>query len=156
MVAPAPEAAVLFERALGLPGAEQWVFDHARVHLAFGEYLRRNRASRNARTQLLAALEAFNRLGAAPWAARAEAELAATAAHRSQAQDPDAPLLTAQELEIARLAAQGLSNREIGARLYLSHRTVSTHLYRIFPKLEITSRAALRDALTTLETTTTD
>ncbi|MGP0037557.1 MAG: ATP-binding protein [Solirubrobacteraceae bacterium] len=156
MVAPGPEAGVLFERAMGLPGAELWVFDHARVQLAFGEYLRRNRASRHARTQLLGALEAFNRLGAEPWAARAEAELAATAAHRSQAADPDAPLLTPQELEIARLAAQGLTNREIGARLYLSHRTVSTHLYRIFPKLEITSRAALRDALTTLETATTD
>lgn len=56
-------------------------------------------------------------------------------------------MLSAQELQIARLAAEGLSNREIGERLYLSHRTVGTHLYRIFPKLEITSRAQLADRL---------
>ena len=55
--------------------------------------------------------------------------------------------LTAQELEIASLAARGLTNKQIGQRLYLSHRTVSAHLYRIFPKLGITTRAALRDAL---------
>ena len=55
--------------------------------------------------------------------------------------------LTPQELQIAQLAADGLSNREIGQRLYLSHRTVSTHLYRVFPKLEITSRAELNAAL---------
>ena len=57
--------------------------------------------------------------------------------------------LTAQELQIAQLAAQGLSNREIGQRLYLSHRTISTHLYRVFPKLGITSRAELAAALAT-------
>ena len=55
--------------------------------------------------------------------------------------------LTAQELQIAQLAAQGLSNREIGQRLFLSHRTISTHLYRVFPKLGITSRAELSAAL---------
>jgi DNA-binding NarL/FixJ family response regulator len=55
--------------------------------------------------------------------------------------------LTAQELQIAELAAEGLTNREIGERLFLSHRTIGSHLYRIFPKLAITSRAQLRDAL---------
>jgi DNA-binding NarL/FixJ family response regulator len=55
--------------------------------------------------------------------------------------------LTPQELQIAQLAAEGLSNREIGERLYLSHRTVGSHLYRLFPKLGVTSRARLRDAL---------
>ncbi len=55
--------------------------------------------------------------------------------------------LTAQELQIAQLAAEGLSNREIGQRLFLSHRTISTHLYRVFPKLEITSRGELSAAL---------
>jgi DNA-binding NarL/FixJ family response regulator len=58
--------------------------------------------------------------------------------------------LTTQEYEIAELAAAGLTNRQIGEQLFLSHRTVSTHLYRIFPKLGITSRAALRDALATI------
>ena len=57
--------------------------------------------------------------------------------------------LTAQELAIARLAATGLSNREIGARLFLSHRTVGSHLYRIFPKLAVTSRVQLVEALRT-------
>jgi DNA-binding CsgD family transcriptional regulator len=55
--------------------------------------------------------------------------------------------LSPQELQIAQLAAEGLSNREIGERLYLSHRTVGSHLYRLFPKLGVTSRAQLRDAL---------
>ena len=59
--------------------------------------------------------------------------------------------LTAQELEIASLAAAGLTNKQIGERLYLSHRTVASHLYRIFPKLEIATRSALRDALSRYE-----
>jgi len=58
--------------------------------------------------------------------------------------------LTPQELEIARMAASGLTNKQIGARLYLSHRTVGAHLYQMFPKLGITTRAALRDALVAL------
>ena len=60
--------------------------------------------------------------------------------------------LTPQQLEIAQLAAEGLTNKEIGERLFLSHRTVGTHLYQLFPKLGITSRAALRDALKDLPT----
>lgn len=60
--------------------------------------------------------------------------------------------LTPQQLEIAQLAAAGLTNKQIGERLFLSHRTVGTHLYQIFPKLGITSRAALRDALKDLPT----
>src|SRR5690606_30884524 len=92
-------------------------------------------------------LDVFERLAAAPWIARAEAELAATGERRSRTGDRDAPVLTPQELEIARLAADGLSNKEIGARVQLSHRTVSTHLYRIFPTLGVTSRVQLREAL---------
>jgi DNA-binding NarL/FixJ family response regulator len=64
---------------------------------------------------------------------------------RPEVTGPEA--LSPQQLEIARLAAAGLSNKEIGERLFLSHRTVGSHLYQIFPKLGITSRAALRDAL---------
>ena len=83
------------------------------------------------------------------WGTRARQELRATGETIGQ-RTPDArDRLTAQELQIAQLAAQGLSNREIGERLFLSHRTIGSHLYRIFPKLEITSRVQLRDALAT-------
>ena len=137
-----------FERALAIPGADRWPFDLARVRLAYGERLRRARVGRGAGAQLSAAHDAFERLGALPWAGRAAAELrAAGHAPASTSADGSAELLTPQELEIASLAAAGLTNKQIGERLYLSHRTVSGHLYRIFPKLGISSRAALRDAL---------
>jgi DNA-binding NarL/FixJ family response regulator len=81
------------------------------------------------------------------WSERARRELRASG-ESSRRSDPAARYqLTAQELQIAQLAAQGLANREIGQRLYLSHRTISTHLYRMFPKLGITSRAELSAAL---------
>jgi DNA-binding CsgD family transcriptional regulator len=132
-----------FEHALSLPTAEQWPFDVARIRLAYGEWLRRARATTESRTQLRAALAAFGELGAAPWAARAERELRATGGTRM----PPGTALTPQELQIARLAASGLTNKQIAERLFLSPRTVGGHLYQIFPKLGITTRAALRDAL---------
>ena len=89
----------------------------------------------------------FDALGAPNWGDQARAELRASG-ERSRRRVPEArDQLTAQELQIAQLAADGLSNREIGQRLYLSHRTISTHLYRVFPKLGITSRAELSAAL---------
>jgi len=97
---------------------------------------------------LEAALATFRNLGADPWSARAESELRAAGLTRASASRPSAALtLTQQELQIARLAAAGLSNKQIAERLYLSPRTVSGHLYRIFPKLGVTKRSALRDAL---------
>jgi DNA-binding NarL/FixJ family response regulator len=149
MISPAAQARELFEQALAGPEAEVWAFDHTRIRLALGELLRRNRAVKLAREHLAAAVESFERIGATPWAERARIELEATAAHKPRPVGGQV-ILTPQELEIARLAAGGLTNKEIGARLYLSHRTVSAHLYRIFPKLGITSRAMLRDALTEL------
>jgi DNA-binding CsgD family transcriptional regulator len=136
-----------FEKALAVPDAELWAFDLARVQLVYGERLRRAKETAVARPQLAAALDAFERLGARPWAQRAANELRATGitVGRPKVTGPEA--LSPQQLEIARLAATGLSNKEIGERLFLSHRTVSTHLYQIFPKLGISSRAALRDAL---------
>ena len=93
-------------------------------------------------------IELFDALGAAVWSKRARQELRATG-ERIVGRTPDArERLTAQELQIAQFAAEGLSNRDIGERLFLSHRTVGGHLYRIFPKLDITGRAQLRDALT--------
>jgi DNA-binding NarL/FixJ family response regulator len=92
---------------------------------------------------LRAARETFDLLGAVPWGERARQELSASG-ERSRRRAPGAlDRLTPQELQIARLAATGLTNREIAERLYLSHRTVSTHLYRIFPKLGVTSRTEL-------------
>jgi DNA-binding CsgD family transcriptional regulator len=138
-----------FEQALAVPGASRWPFDFARVQLAYGERLRRARATTKARTHLAAALRTFEGLRAEPWAARAGAELRAAgqATARIGGHIPAPGSLTPQEREVALLAAAGMSNKQIAERLGISHRTVSAHLYQVFPKLGITSRAALRDAL---------
>lgn len=143
------DARPYFEAALSVPGSQRWEYDTARIRLAYGEWLRRTRAPSLARTQLQAAYSAFEAMGARPWAGRALAELRAAGQSPTSGDDPVAAttLLTAQEREIAELAAGGLTNRQIADRLFLSPRTVGSHLYRIFPKLGITSRAALRDAL---------
>ncbi|GIF22193.1 DNA-binding CsgD family transcriptional regulator [Actinoplanes tereljensis] len=134
-----------FEAAVAHPAAAQFPFERARVLLAQGMWLRRQRDRVAARTVLSEAAEAFERLGTEPWAARARSELRAAG---SGVLAGGADGLTAQEREIAALAAGGLSNKEIGAKLFLSPRTVGAHLYRVFPKLGISSRASLRDALT--------
>lgn len=150
LTAPDDLAPGLFDKALALPGADRFPFDLARVRLCYGERLRRARATTGSRAQLTAALEIFERLGARPWAARAAGQLRAAGRTRPEADLRERDPLTPQEREIAMLAAAGMSNKEIGQRLFLSHRTVGAHLYQIFPKLGITSRAALRDALAEL------
>ncbi len=151
VAAPDHEAIPLFAQALAIAGAGDWPFDLARVQLAYGERLRRARATTQARQQLAAALDIFRRLGARPWQARVENELRAAGLVQEtrQTRGPAAgPVpLTPQEYEVAMLAAAGLTNKQIGERLFLSHRTVAAHLYQAFPKLSVTSRAALRDAL---------
>ena len=137
----------LFEHALAIPDAGRWPVDLARVQLAYGERLRRARASVEARTQLRGAQDVFTRLGARPWAARASAELRATGEVKPHTRDAAVESLTPQERQIAMLAATGFTNKQIGERLFLSHRTVSGHLHRLFPKLGVATRAALRDAL---------
>ncbi|WP_305783688.1 LuxR C-terminal-related transcriptional regulator [Symbioplanes lichenis] len=150
LVAPRARAARSYESALALPGVNRLPYDRARIQLAYGEHLRRVRATNEARRHLRTALTAFQDLGAQPWAARAKAELRA-AGDRDTAAEPDDPAaLTPQELAIIRLAADGLTNKQIGQRLFLSPRTVGNHLYRAYPKLGITSRASLRDALAAL------
>ncbi len=142
--------AELFETALAedLTG---WPAARGRLHLAYGEWLRRQRRVVESRTHLRTAREIFDALGFAAWSERARLELR-SAGESSPNRDPDArDRLTPHELSIAQLAAQGLTNREIGQRLYLSHRTVSTHLHRIFPKLGISSRGDLAALLPTLE-----
>ena len=146
--APDEEAMALFERALAVAGGERWPFDRARVALAYGERLRRAKATTEARRHLTAALEIFRRLDARPWIDRAAAELRATGESVARRSAVD---LTPQQREIAELAAAGLSNKQIGTRLFLSPRTVGTHLYHMFPKLGITSRASLRDALSAID-----
>jgi DNA-binding CsgD family transcriptional regulator len=147
IAAPDHEAAALFGRALAVPGADRWPFDRARIQLACGERLRRMKATTGARAQLAAALDTFQRLGAAPWATRASSELRATGLTIGQPAGHGSASLTPQQLQIATLAAAGLTNKQIAERLYLSPRTIATHLHQVFPKLGITSRAALRDAL---------
>ncbi|MFE2996734.1 ATP-binding protein [Nocardia sp. NPDC059246] len=119
-------------------------FEGARTQLLYGEWLRRARHKTEARTSLRAALETFDRIGASVWAARARAELRATGDTGQQpATASILDLLTPQELQVVRLAAHGLSNREIGAQLFLSPRTVGYHLYKAYPKLGVAVRAEL-------------
>jgi DNA-binding CsgD family transcriptional regulator len=140
-----------FEEALA-SDLTRWPFQRARIQLAYGQWLRRQRRVPESRAVLRSARDTFDALGCAPWSEQARRELRASG-ERSRRRVPEArDQLTAQELQIAQLAAEGLSNREIGQQLFLSHRTVSTHLYRVFPKLGITSRAELSAALAPIRT----
>jgi DNA-binding CsgD family transcriptional regulator len=146
------EALALFQEALAVEEAERWPFDFARIQLYLAERLRRSKEMGSARRYLSSAAAVFSRLGAVPWAERANKELRACGSPvRPHALDD--VVLTPQQWEIAGLAASGLTNKQIGERLFLSPRTVSSHLYQVFPKLGVTSRAGLRDALTHLERT---
>ena len=127
----------------------------ARLLLAYGSWLRRHRRVAESRTPLRAAGEMFEALGARPWHERTRVELRASGENIGQSILGALDQLSPQEMQIAQLAAQGLSNRDIGQRLYLSHRTVGSHLYRMFPKLGITSRVELAGALGTRMTSTT-
>jgi DNA-binding CsgD family transcriptional regulator len=118
------------------------VTDVARTQLAYGEWLRRARRKREARAALDGALELFERLGAAGFAARARAELAASGAHlRPRNAAPD--VLTPQEAQIARLAADGERNSDIAAQLFITTSTVEYHLRKVFVKLGVSSRTQL-------------
>jgi DNA-binding CsgD family transcriptional regulator/tetratricopeptide (TPR) repeat protein len=120
-------------------------FLRARTLFSFGRWLRRRRRSAESRSPLRESVALFDALGAAAWSRRARQELRATGEKVGRRAPDLRDRLTAQELQIAQLAAEGLSNRQIAERLFLSPRTIGGHLYRIFPKLEITARAQLRD-----------
>jgi DNA-binding CsgD family transcriptional regulator len=148
LVAEPADAGDHFERALSRPGAA-WPFERAQLQLDYGEWLRRQRRINQAKPVLAAALETFRRLGAAPWARRTEAELRACGVTAQAAPTVPGALaeLTPQQREIVILASQGLTNGEIADRLFLSPRTVASHLYRSYPKLGIAGRHQLRDLI---------
>jgi DNA-binding CsgD family transcriptional regulator len=140
------DAETLFQAGLAAD-LIRWPFDRARLLLAYGAWLRRQRRPTESRSVLREARDGFDALGVVAWGDRSRQELRASG-ETSRARTPEAfDQLSPQELQIARLASEGLTNREIGQQLYLSHRTVSSHLYRIFPKLGTTSRSELTSAL---------
>jgi DNA-binding CsgD family transcriptional regulator len=151
LVAPDGRDCELFAELLARPCLDRWPFDLARAELSYGERLRRLKVTGVARIHLTSALETFARLGAQPWVARASNELRAAGNAPDRLPTPRTVVLTTQQRQIVVLAAEGLTNKQIGERLFLSPRTVSAHLYQVFPKFGITSRAALRDALTRLQ-----
>jgi DNA-binding CsgD family transcriptional regulator len=137
------EAGRLFVAALDAHAGAGRPFEHARTELAYGELLRRARHRVEARKHLHAALDGFEGLGATLWAERARVELRASG-QTARKRDPSTRAeLTEQELQIARFVAEGLTNREVAAQLFLSPRTIDFHLRNVYRKLEISSRTAL-------------
>jgi DNA-binding NarL/FixJ family response regulator len=131
------------ERSLELHPEGEDVFNRARTQLVYAERLRRAGRRAEARQQLRPALAAFETLGAAPWAERVRAELRATG-EVARSRDPSTlDQLTPQELQVARLVAEGLSNKEVAAQLFLSPRTIDAHLRGVFAKLGLKSRTQL-------------
>jgi DNA-binding CsgD family transcriptional regulator len=137
------DADASFEDALRLHAEADRPFDNARTALLYGERLRRERRRVDARNQLRSALESFERLGAPIWAERARAELRASGETARKRNPSTVAQLTSQELQVARFVAQGLSNKEVAAQLFLSPRTIDSHLRSVFSKLELTSRTQL-------------
>jgi DNA-binding CsgD family transcriptional regulator len=136
-----------FDKALCDPAGEQWPFERAQLRLDYAEWLRRRRRINDAKPVLNEALGTFLRLGARSWAQRAEAELRACGVAVRGTERDALDELTPQQRQIVLLAGRGLSNREIADRLFLSPRTVTSHLYRSFPKLGVAARYQLRDVI---------
>jgi DNA-binding CsgD family transcriptional regulator len=137
----------LYRESIKLLGNTRMRPDLARVHLLYGEWLRRRRRRGEAREQLRTAHHMLESMGMAGFAERARRELLATGVAARERTVPAATELTPREVQIARLARDGLSNPEIGARLFISERTVQYHLRKVFAKLGITSRSQLDRAL---------
>ncbi|GAA2094762.1 LuxR family transcriptional regulator [Kitasatospora saccharophila] len=151
LLAPDEFAEELYRRALARHAEQPRPWEAARTELLYGEWLRRGRRKAEARAPLRSAEQAFRLLGAAPWAERARAELDATGGPAAGSGPVRAVAgLTPQESQIVRLAARGLSNRDIAAQLFLSARTVGHHLYKAYPKLGVGSRADLARVLPAL------
>jgi DNA-binding CsgD family transcriptional regulator len=150
------QAGAYFDKALSDPAGDQWPFERAQLRLDYGEWLRRSRRINDAKPVLTQALGTFRRLTARSSAQRAEAELRAcgVAAADAPAERDALSELTPQQRQIVRLASDGLTNRQIGDRLFLSPRTVSSHLYRSYPKLGVAGRNQLRDVIARASTPT--
>jgi len=152
LVATDDQAEELYQTALERDLAS-WPCFRGRMLLWYGKWLRRQRRVAESRAPLRAARDGFDALSFADLAENARRELRASG-ETSRRRAPEAwDQLTPQELQIARMAAEGLSNREIGQQLYISHRTVGYHLHRVFPKLGITSRSQLHAAMLALTST---
>jgi DNA-binding CsgD family transcriptional regulator len=138
-----------FDRGLSDSAGEQWPLERAQLRLDYAEWLRRRRRINDAKPVLTEALGTFRRLGARSWAQRAETELRACGVAVADAAGERDALgeLTPQQRQIVRLASDGLTNRQIGDRLFLSPRTVSSHLYRSYPKLGVAGRHQLHDVV---------
>ncbi|UGT39037.1 AAA family ATPase [Nocardia yamanashiensis] len=132
-----------FGRALELHARQHRWFDRARTGLLYGELLRKQRRYAEARTELREAFEAFERLGARPWAEQARTELRAVGESAVPEAGVRTDALSPQELQVARIAAAGATNKEIGARLFISPKTVGHHLSRVFRKLGVSNRVEL-------------
>jgi DNA-binding CsgD family transcriptional regulator len=133
----------LFETAIAEYTQAMRPFETGRAQLDYGSFLRRRRRRADARTPLRNAFENFDSLGATPWAERAQAELRATGETVRRREPAELGRLTPQELQVTRFVAQGLSNREVAAQLFLSPRTIDFHLRNVFSKLGLTSRVEL-------------
>jgi DNA-binding CsgD family transcriptional regulator/tetratricopeptide (TPR) repeat protein len=143
LLASSDTAEALFREALAHHAGAGRPFEAARTHLAFGEFLRRARRRVDARGDLRTALTIFEDLGATPWAGRARQELRASGETARKRDESTATELTPQERQVARHVAEGLSNREVAAQLFLSPRTIDFHLRNVFAKTGISSRAEL-------------
>ena len=144
LLAPSELAEAFFVEAIERFERSNTALHAVRTRLSYGEWLRRANRRRDAREQLNTALEMFTRMGAQGFAERARRELIATGEKVRKQQLASGDELTAQEAQIARLAADGLTNQEIGAQLFISTHTVEWHLRKVFVKLGITSRRQLR------------
>jgi DNA-binding CsgD family transcriptional regulator len=143
LLGPDDEAEAHYQAAIRLYDDINRPLARARSELLYGEWLRRVRRRSESRAPLRGALRVFERIGARSWAERARAELRATGESVAAAADPGDAQLTPQELQVVRLAAAGLTNRDIGAQLFISPRTVGYHLYKAFPKLGVADRHEL-------------
>ena len=143
LMAPDAEMRAQFEAALALHDDLPMPFERARTLLCFGERLRRARQRADAREPLKAALETFERLGARGWSERTRTELRATGEQQARRTETAAEQLTPHELQIAVLVAQGMTNREAAAALFLSPKTIEYHLGQIYRKLDVRGRAQL-------------
>ncbi len=147
LVAEDADAEPLYRAAIETLEPTDIDIERARSHLLYGEWLRRERRRRDAREQLTVALELFERSGAPAFAERARSELTATGLNAESAVQPQSLGLTSRELTVARMAASGSTNAEIGATLFISANTVDYHLRKVFQKLRISSRRQLTERL---------